>query len=264
MDPKHPYTGPINEGEPLTSTHLSMSRIFSALAATAAVCVASATPVYNDPKRKFYEDEKDIYAVPGTTTPASAQETELLGPRSVVNGVTVRSTSAVESAFRAVRESVYGAYTSTEEYLNDGKERAYQTERQVTSTVSSLHNKSEDLLPNSIYIVIAALSGSIIARRRGVVARAFLPVALGLGAFKYLLPQTFANTSAFLWKVEQRSFPELADTQTAAVKRAEDLAVLVEQSALAGQQKVTSGVESLRRKISQVTGLTIDEDVLKK
>lgn len=240
-----------------------MSRVCAAVAA-AVVCAASTSTVYNDPKRKFYEDEKDVVAVPGTNTPATPPQLELLGPRAVVNGVTVRSTAGVESAFRSVRESLHGAYVSAEEYLNEGKDKLYQTERQVTGTVSALHSRHEDLLPNSLYVAVAALSGNIVARRRGILARVFLPVIFGTAAFRYLLPQTFANTTGFLWTVEQRLLPELANTQTAAVKKAEEFVLLVEQTAVVGQQKVTSGVECLRRKISQATGLNLDEEVLKK
>lgn len=236
----------------------------------AAVAVAGATwavcgsTIHNDSKRNFYEDEQSVVPVPGTTTPTSESQLEILGPRSVINGVTVRSTGQIESFFRSVRESVYGAYVSTNEYLNEGKNKYYETERQVTGTVSALHNKLEDLLPNSLYIAIAALSGNILARQRGVVAKAVLPFGLGLASFKYFLPQTFSNTMGFLWKVEQRSLPELASTQVLALEKAESFVLLIETTAVSSQQKVTAGAESLRRKIVDVTGLNIDDDVTKK
>lgn len=240
-----------------------MSRAFAALATTAAV-LSSRSVLSCEPKRSFYEDEKDVVPLPGTIIPSTDAEVEILGPRLVVNGVTVRSASALESALRSVRESLYGAYTSTQEYLNDGKAKIYEAERKVTGTVSSLHNKREDLLPNAIYIVIGGLSGTILARRRGILARAFLPVAFGLASFKYFLPETFANTTGFAWKVEQRTVPELANSQVRAMEKAGDFVNLVEQSAKSGQEKVHAGVETLRRQISVVTGLNIDEEVSKK
>lgn len=220
--------------------------------------------IHNDTKRSFYEDDKDVIPVPGTTTPSTESEAEILGPRLVLNGVTVRSTSGLESGFRSLRQALYGTYTSTQEYLNEGKAKIYEAERLVTGTMSALHNKSDDLLPNSIYIVIAGLSGNILARQRGIVAQTLLPLVLGLASFKYFLPQTFSNTMGFAWKVEQRTAPKLANGQVAALEKAEKFVSLVEQSAKSGQQKVDSSLEWLRRKISVLTGLNIDEEVSKK
>lgn len=240
-----------------------MSRAFAALAASAAV-FTSQSKILCEPKRSFYEDEKDVVPVPGTIIPSTDSNVELMGPRLVVNGVTIRSTSGLEGVFRSVRETLFGAYTSTQEYLNEGKAKVYDIERNVTGTVSALHNKREDLLPNSIYVVIAGLSGNILARQRGILARTFLPLGLGLAAFKYFLPETFSNTMGFAWKVEQRTVPEIANGQVRAVEKAGDLVDQVGQKAKSGQQKVHAGVETLRRKISAVTGLNIDEEVSKK
>lgn len=240
-----------------------MSRAFAAVVASVAV-LSSQPKLLCEPKRSFYEDEKDVVPLPGTIIPSTAADVEILGPRLVVNGVTVRSTSALEGTFRSVRELLFGAYTSTQEYLNDGKAKVYEAERKVTGTMSALHNKREDLLPNSIYIVIAGLSGTILARQRGIIARTVLPVAFGLASFKYFLPETFGNTMGFAWKVEQRTVPELANGQVMALEKAGDLVHLMEQTAKSGQEKVHAGVETLRRKISTVTGLNIDEEVSKK
>lgn len=241
-----------------------MSRALLTFAATAAILIKPHAVIHNETKRSFYEDEKDVVAVPGTNIASTDAQTEILGPRLVVNGVTVRSVPSLENGFASVRKSLYGAYSAGQEYLNEGKEKVYKAERQVTGTVSALHNKSEDLLPNSIYIVIAGLSGNILARQRGIVARTLLPVALGLASFKYFLPQTFSNTAGFAWKVEQRTVPELAQGQVAVLAKAENLVESFEKTAKSGQDKVQSGVEAVRRKVSVLTGLNLDEEVSKK
>lgn len=248
--------------------HLSlfMSRPVSAAVAlgAAATCIFKTSTIHNDLKRRFYEDEASVNPVPGTTIPSTETQQEILGPRSVINGVTVRSISSVESAFRSLRETVTRAVTATQDYLDEGKVKMYQAERDVTGTVSALHDRREDLLPNSIYIVIASLSGNIMARQRGVLAKVFFPVGLGLASFKYFLPQTFSNTMGFLWKVEQRSMPALATTQVAALEKTERLVNQVEQTAVSGQEKVSGSMESLRKKIITATGLNLDEEVSKK
>ncbi|KAF8003158.1 hypothetical protein HF325_002403 [Metschnikowia pulcherrima] len=214
-----------------------MSRaLFTFACVTSAVAAQSIakSPVQNESKRRFYENEQQVVPLPGTVTPSTPAEAELLGPRSLVNGVTVRSAAPLESAFRSVR------------------------------TVAALHNKREDLFPNSIYIIIAGLSGNILARNRNIVSRAVYPVALGVAAFSYFLPQTFRNTRDFVWAAEQRALPEVAKQQVAAFEQANGFVHLVEETAASSQQKVHSGLESLRRSISKITGLNIDEEVLKK
>lgn len=241
-----------------------MSRYIVAIASSAAVLASFRSTLHNEPKRNFYEDEKDVVPVPGTVIPSTTSEAELLGSNSVVNGVTVRSAPQLESVFGSVRGSLYNTYVSAQNYLNQGKEKVYDAERKVTGTVSSLHNKSEDLLPNSIYVVIAGLSGNILARQRGILARTFLPLALGLASFKYFLPQTFSNTAGFAWKVEQRTVPELANGQVAVLEHAEKFKENIEKTAESSKGKLHNGVQAVRRKVSVLAGLNVDESVTKK
>lgn len=238
-----------------------MSRAIFSLAAL--VCVMAPSIVHCEPKRDFYTNDLDSVAVPGTNNVASPAQSELAA-RLVINGVTVRTSPQVESVFHTLRQTVFDVYKSTSDYLNDGKSKVYSVERKVTGTVSSLHNKSEDLFPNAIYIVIGGLSGSIAARRRGIMARALLPVVFGVGAFWYFLPVTFANTAGFLWKVEQRTMPAVAASQIAAVESAESLVEKVELSARSGRASVTSSVASLRERVAAATGLNLDEEVTRK
>lgn len=242
-----------------------MSRAVSTVVAVAtSAFIFQSRTMHNEPKRSFYEDEASVNPVPGTTIPSTESQQELLGPRSVVNGVTVRSISLIESGFRTLREAVSNAISATQDYLDEGKGKVNQAERKLTGTMSSLHDRREDLLPNSIYVVIAALSGNIMARQRGIVAKATLPVVMGLASFKYFLPETFGNTMGFLWKMEQKSLPELADTQVKALEKASSLVSQVEQTATSSQESVSSGVETLRKKIVTYTGLNLDEEVSKK
>lgn len=219
--------------------------------------------IHND-SRNFYEEDAGLDNLPGTNKELTPQEAQVLGPRTVVNGVTVRSSSSLENVFHSIRQSVLLVYNSTESYLNLGKQHVYNAERSVTGTMSSLHNRSEDLLPNSIYIAVAALSGNILAHRRGIVAKTVFPIVLGLGAFRYFLPQTFDNTRGFFWKVEQRSLPQLASGQIAAYEKAGSFVKLVENKAVAGQKSVESGVESAKLKLAKFTGVQLDAEVTKK
>lgn len=240
---------------------LEMSRIIAVFAATVAGTLLQTTPILNESKRSFYTETMDVSTVPGV---ASQEDTELLGPRTVVNGMTVRLTPAMEGVFGAARTTLLDAWTYVESSVNDGKNSLYQKEREVSATVRGLHHRSEDLLPNAVYIAIAVLTGQIMARNRSIVAKAVLPVGLGLGAFKYFLPQTFSHTADFVWKAEQKALPGLASTQGAAVEQAEKLAQSLEETAAKSQEKYHMGVETLRTKVIKFTGLNLNEEVTEK
>ncbi|ODV76963.1 uncharacterized protein CANTADRAFT_23805 [Suhomyces tanzawaensis NRRL Y-17324] len=232
--------------------------------ALGAAVFAGQPKLHNESKRRFYEDETDVVPVPGTVIPAPASEIEALGSSRIVSGASVRSDKNLEQAFKSARETAHGVLVQAQNYVDQGYSKYNNTERQVTTTVSALHDKHEDLLPNSIYIVVAALSGNIAARQRGILAKAVFPVALGLASFKYFLPQTFANTTSFLWKLEQQKLPHIAEQQEYAVIKAGDLVQSIESTAQAGKKSFEDKAQSLKKSIADATGLNIDEEVSKK
>lgn len=197
--------------------------------------------------RNFYEDE------PLDTTAAAR----------TVNGVVVASPPALESSFKSARESLFSAYSASVDYVNSGYTKYYNTEQKVTTTVSELHDKSEDLMPNAVYVFIAALSGNIMARQRGIMAKAVFPVVLGLGSFKYFLPKTFSSTMAFVWRLEQQKVPEIAKQQEQLVTKLGELVGKLEKTGEASREKVSGGLEKAREVVSKYTGLNF-EDATKK
>ena len=65
-------------------------------------------------------------------------------------------------------------------------------------------------MPGSLYVLVAAMTGSIVSRNRNILLRATVPFAVGIGAGWVVLPVTMRNISDLLWKYEQR-FPAVAD-----------------------------------------------------
>lgn len=66
-------------------------------------------------------------------------------------------------------------------------------------------------MPGSIYVLVAAMTGSIISRNRNIVLRAAVPFAVGIGAGWAVLPVTMRNVANLAWEYERR-FPVIADT----------------------------------------------------
>lgn len=65
-------------------------------------------------------------------------------------------------------------------------------------------------MPGSLYVLVAAMTGSIVSRNRIIILRAAVPLAVGIGAGWVVLPVTMRNVSDLVWKYEQR-FPAIAD-----------------------------------------------------
>lgn len=239
-----------------------MSRAIGVITAVAAAYAAKPA-ILNDTKRSFYENDNESYPLPGTITTAEPEKLSKLSQQFVLDGMTVRTTGSIQSVIQSARESVVGTFNCVESWLNSSKTKYIELERSVTNTLSSLHDKREDLLPDSIYVAVAVLSGNIFARNRGVLTRTFVPATLGLLSFKYFLPHTFDNTVGLLWRVEQCTVPELAQHQALAYNKANDWVKNAEKSAVLGLEKLSSGVDSAKRRLASAAGLELDQEVTK-
>ncbi|KAI3406417.1 hypothetical protein KGF56_000898 [Candida oxycetoniae] len=243
---------------------LLVSNVCCCTVGAALVSFNSKRPISNESKRKFYEDDTQVVPVPGTVVAAPASEIESLGQNRMIDGISVRSTEATEEFFKTIRSRFTSALNGFNNWLNHKYTKFNETERYVTNTVSSLHYRKEDILPNGIYVIIAILSGTIAARPRGLISRITFPTVAGLVAFKYFLPVTFDNTREFVWLVEQRSVPQVAQQQENAYHSAIGLAKSIEEGANHGVERIERGAHSLKQSIAEITGLNIDEEVSKK
>jgi len=87
-------------------------------------------------------------------------------------------------------------------------------ESDFTSTVASLappKESGEKVLPGAVYVLVAAMAGSIITRRSHILLRATVPVAAGIGCSYTVLPITSRNVGNLAWKYEEK-YPVIADT----------------------------------------------------
>jgi organizing structure protein 2 len=68
-----------------------------------------------------------------------------------------------------------------------------------------------------LYVGVASLTGSILARNRSIFSRVLLPPALFYLSFKYFLPKTTQNVSAYAGSLEEKHFPALAQKHAVAI-----------------------------------------------
>lgn len=94
-----------------------------------------------------------------------------------------------------------------EDGVNNFMTSALNLEHSFTSTLYSLkppRETGERIMPNSLYVFVSAMAGSIVTRRSNILLRATVPFAAGLGAANYLLPLTTHNVGQLVWTYEQR------------------------------------------------------------
>lgn len=169
-----------------------------------------------DLKRKpIYDDVEIPSSNPAPATPSPA---DILVPRQPVREeVTPKSPTPTDRLAVHVgkaRLALYEYAASAENKVNETMDKAFNLEQSFTSTIASLappRESGEQLMPGTIYVLVAAMAGSIITRNRSIVLRATVPLALGIGAGWTVLPITMRNISDLTWKYEQR-FPVVAES----------------------------------------------------
>lgn len=146
---------------------------------------------------------------------------------------------------------LYAHVAAAENKINNTMDRALDLENSFTSTIASLappKESGEKLMPGAIYVLVAAMTGSIITRNRNVLLRGAVPLAIGVAAGWVVLPTTMRNVSDLMWRYEQK-FPAVADTHLRArsgIERAVYMAKLhTEQGKRIVDEKVAEGRESV-------------------
>ncbi|KAI9823570.1 MAG: hypothetical protein M1832_002351 [Thelocarpon impressellum] len=173
---------------------------------------APATPVHpQGPSRKPIYDDDDISLSPSpdhvptsspsrptASSPVSARPSESTSPT---------PTDHLAQQIRRGRLYLHGQAVRAEDTVNAYLTSALDLEHSFTSTIVSLappRESGERLMPGAIYVLVAAMAGSIISRNRNVVLRAAVPAAMGLGAAWVVLPLTMRNVGDLAWRYEQR------------------------------------------------------------
>jgi organizing structure protein 2 len=125
--------------------------------------------------------------------------------------------------------------------------------------VKALIAPDEPLTPALLYVGVASLSGSILARNRSVFTRALLPPTFLLLSFKYFLPKTTENVSAYAGSLEEEHFPSVAQKHAVAIAHGHMAWERVRAAGVSGRDKVQDGLGSAARKVQELTGLKVNE-----
>lgn len=125
--------------------------------------------------------------------------------------------------------------------------------------VKALIAPDEPLTPALLYVGVASLSGSILARNRAVFTRALLPPALLLLSFNYFLPRTAQNVAAYAGALEEQHFPALAQKHAVAVAHSHMAWERVRAAGSGGREWLQDGLGGAARRVQGLTGLKVQE-----
>lgn len=156
-----------------------------------------------------------------------------------------------------VRLALHKYAVGAEDALNNTVDSAFHLEQSFTGTIASLappRESGERLLPGAIYVLVAAMAGSIVTRNRTILLRATAPVVFGVLAANAVLPVTSKNVSDLAWTYEQR-FPAVAESHLKAresiLKGVSFAKVHREVSARYVDEKVTDAREAVEGWVKQ-------------
>ncbi|KAH6619625.1 apolipo protein O-domain-containing protein [Chaetomium sp. MPI-SDFR-AT-0129] len=229
-------------------------------------------------RKPIYEDEFDYLsvtkpappsaptaAVPPSTPPAPSEETlpapvpdssssplsSLFGSEPTTTPTRTRAPTPTDRLAVEIRRARLFLYTQSclaEDSINNALSHAFALERSFTSTLTSLappRESGERLMPGTVYVLVAGMAGSIVARNRNILFRGVAPLALGLGAAWAVLPVTMGNVSALAWEYEKK-VPALADAHLRAREGVEQGVDMARVHAQVAQRKVYEGVRDAR------------------
>lgn len=157
---------------------------------------------------------------------------------------------------RRARLSLYEQSLAAENAINKFMSYVIHKETSFTNTIASLApapETGEQLLPGAIYVLVAAMAGSIATRNQNLFFRATVPFAVGITAGWMLIPVTMRNIADLSWEYEEkvplisnthaeiRGFTREAWRQTRV--RARLLSDWADEKAAAGREKLESWVK---------------------
>lgn len=106
------------------------------------------------------------------------------------------------------RRFIHAHTLVAEDRVNAFMSSVLHQEQAFTETIASLApppETHERIMPGALYVLVAAMAGSIISRNRNILLRASMPFAVGLGTAWVVLPVTTRNVGDLVWTYEERA-----------------------------------------------------------
>lgn len=162
--------------------------------------------------RSFYEnDDSLVIGKPGSPTTEISPELESQesshGYILFVQGMGVRTAPYLELFINKFRLATHDKLSVAEAEVSNVKSAVYNEVHSISNEIST--TIQEPVLPNLIYILTLSLTGSILVRHRILPTRFVIPLAIGIAATSYFMPQTYGTLVSKYNNWEVKQFPEV-------------------------------------------------------
>ncbi|RIA84069.1 apolipo protein O-domain-containing protein [Glomus cerebriforme] len=119
--------------------------------------------------------------------------------------VLVKSPTKLEEEIRQTRIHVIKAARDFEQQIHEMTNKWIAIEQNTEKTIKEIVAQDERLMPEVLYIAVAGLAGTIIARNRNILLRIASPLFFTIASSYYFLPKTSHNISTKIQEYEQKS-----------------------------------------------------------
>ncbi|KAI0684210.1 apolipo protein O-domain-containing protein [Cytidiella melzeri] len=167
--------------------------------------------------------------------------------------------SELEQQIGSARRAVTATYLHAQSRVQGVVSRWIGVEQSVERRVKSLAAPDEPLTPGVLYVGVATLTGSVIARNRTIFARLLLPPALLILSANHFLPKTSRNISYYFGQLEETYFPTLAQKHAVANAHTAMTWERAKDATSSGRETVGRVVGSVLSRVQESTGLKLKE-----
>ncbi|CAO3615317.1 unnamed protein product [Cunninghamella echinulata] len=164
--------------------------------------------------------------------------------------IVIESPTKLEEHVAYAQKYANDALDEGKTHVNTLHSHIQSVENDIRGTVNEIIAEDEEILPNVVYIGVAALAGTIIARNRNILLRFLTSTTLAVGASYYLLPKTSKNLCVQLEKLEHK-YPELGKAHASVNETVNDVKKQIDDtlSSLSGQ--VAQGKELVKNQVKE-------------
>ncbi|KAF1928954.1 uncharacterized protein M421DRAFT_420182 [Didymella exigua CBS 183.55] len=193
---------------PALAAALSAGAVFAPRAVDAEEQPAQPSSALVQSRKPIYDDVPvDVTAA---TAPALTQPSQALTPEAAYRPT---PTDRLAEQVGLARMALYRQAVRSEQGIDKALTATLRLEHSFTTTLRSLappKESGERIFPGALYVLVAAMAGSIVSRNRNIVLRATVPAAVGLTAAYAVLPLTMNNVGNLAWSYEEK-YPVVAD-----------------------------------------------------
>ncbi|KAJ3500001.1 hypothetical protein NLJ89_g9984 [Agrocybe chaxingu] len=199
--------------------------------------------------------------VAGTAVGLHEREKLSIYPSPTPDVVLVDSPSELEKQISSVRRTAQDTYAGAHAHVQGWISKWIGVEHAVEKRVKSIVTPEEPLTPNLLYIGVATLTGSILARNRIFATRLLLPPLFLISSAQHFLPKTTGNLSAYLGSLEDTYFPTFAEKHEIAKAHSAMTWERIKDATKNGREKINRGAVVAVDKVQELTGLKLKETI---